>query len=106
VLLERLEGTLLGLVAGAGQVLQGLLAGGVLLLAHNAAVLVLHQILAGKTAGCVLGRAVVDLEFAASGNHSATHHRLVVHGFLTKEDIFFGQGQWPAGHFALQHFVI
>jgi hypothetical protein len=100
VLLEGLEGTLLGLVTGAEQELQGLLAGGVLLTAHNAAVLVLHQVLAGEAAGRVLGRTVVDLEFAASCEHSATHHRLVVHGFLTKEKIFFSLCKLPAGYFA------
>lgn len=61
VLLEQLEAALLGLVALAGQILQGLLASGHLLAAHNTAVLVLDQILLLQTTGSVLGGTVEHL---------------------------------------------
>lgn len=69
MLVEQPERTLLGLVALAGQVLQGLLAGEHLAAAHNAAVLVLHQILLGQTTGGVLGRAVENLGLGANCDH-------------------------------------
>jgi len=59
-LLEKLECSLLGLVASLHQVLECLLAQSVLLLAHNAT-LVLHQILAGQTTGSVLSTTMPHL---------------------------------------------
>jgi hypothetical protein len=68
-LLEQLEGALARLVALAGQELQGLLAGHHLLTAHNAAVLVLHQILLSQATGGVLGSAVEYLGLGANCDH-------------------------------------
>jgi len=73
VLVKQTESTLLGLVALAGQVLQGLLAGSHLLAAYNAAMLVLDQILLGQTAGGVLGSSVENLGLGASGHFEFGH---------------------------------
>ena len=73
VLVEQLEAALLGLVALAGQVLQGLLASGHLLAADNAAVLVLDEVLLLQTAGRVLGSAVEHLGLGTSGNLKLGH---------------------------------
>ena len=59
-LLEQFKSPLLGLVASLHQVLECLLAQSVLLLAHNAT-LVLHQILAGQTTGSVLSTTMPHL---------------------------------------------
>jgi hypothetical protein len=79
VLLEQLEGTLLRLVALAGQVLQGLLAGGHLLAAHDTTVLVLHQVGLDQTTGSVLGGAVEHLCLGTNSylklGHSYTSNR-------------------------------
>ena len=69
VLLEQLEGALARLVALAGQELQGLLAGHHLATAHNAAVLVLDEVLLGQTAGSVLGSAVEYLGLGTDSHH-------------------------------------
>lgn len=66
VLLEQLEGALPRLVALAGQELQRLLAGQHLLAAHNAAVLVLDEVLLVQAAGRVLRRAVEHLGLGAN----------------------------------------
>ena len=58
MLVEEVEDTLLGLVALAGQVLEGLAALGLLLAAYNAAVLVLDKVGLGEATGGVLGVAV------------------------------------------------
>jgi hypothetical protein len=55
-----------GLVAGLDQILQSLLASRSLAAADDTAMLVLHQILAGQSAGSVLGGSVVYL--GASSN--------------------------------------
>jgi len=71
-LAEQLEGALARLVALAGQVLQGLAAGGLLAAADDATVLVLHQLRFGEPTGGVLGGAVVDLGLGANrdgGSH-------------------------------------
>ena len=73
VLLEQLEGALARLVALAGQVLQGLLASSHLATAHNAAVLVLHQILLGQTTGSVLRGTVVHLGLGANCGDVLSH---------------------------------
>lgn len=73
VLLEQLEAALLRLVALAGQVLQGLLAGHHLLAADNAAVLVLDQILLGQTTGSVLRSAMVHLGLGANRGNMLSH---------------------------------
>jgi len=69
VLVEQAEGALLGLVALAGQVLQGLLAGHHLAAAYDAAVLVLDEILLLEATGGVLGGAVENLSLGANGDH-------------------------------------
>ncbi len=69
MLVEQTEGTLLGLVALAGQVLQGLLAGHHLAAAHNATVLVLDEILLLQATGGVLGGAVEYLSLGANSDH-------------------------------------
>ncbi len=69
LLLEELERALLGLVAGLHQVLERLLAEGVLLPADDAT-LVLHQILLGQAAGSLLCSSVpnacLGADFACS----------------------------------------
>ncbi len=69
MLVEQAEGALLGLVALAGQVLQSLLAGGHLLAADDATVLVLHEVLLLQTTGSVLGSAVEHLSLGTNSNH-------------------------------------
>lgn len=73
VLVEQLEAAALGLVALAGQVLQGLLAGGHLLAADNAAVLVLDEVLLLQTAGSMLSSTVEHLGFGTSGHFKLGH---------------------------------
>ena len=67
VLLEELEGTLLGDVAELAQLLDSLLTRGVLLAADDASALGLHQILLDETTGSVLGGAVEDSSLGAHG---------------------------------------
>jgi len=69
LLLKKLEGALLGDIASLLQLLERLLARGVLLLGHDAALLGLHQVLLGQTTGSVLGRAVPDLRLGANSRH-------------------------------------
>jgi hypothetical protein len=69
VLVEQAEGTLLGLVALAGQVLQGLLAGHHLLTADNTAVLVLDEVGLGQTTGSVLGSTMENLGLGTNSDH-------------------------------------
>lgn len=69
VLVEEAEGTLLGLVALAGQVLEGLATSGLLLAAYNAAVLVLDQVRLDEATGGVLGSSVKDLGLGANGRN-------------------------------------
>ena len=68
VLVEEAEGTLLRLVALAGQVLQGLATGGLLAAADDATVLVLDQVCLGEATGGVLGGAVVNLGLVANSD--------------------------------------
>ena len=67
--LHELEGTFGSLISSLHQVLQGFLAQSHLFAAHNAAMLVLDQILLGQTAGCVLGCTMVHLRLAADSRH-------------------------------------
>jgi len=67
VLVEEAEGALLRLVALAGQVLEGLAAGRLLLAAHNATVLVLDEVRLDQATGGVLGSSVEDLGLGANG---------------------------------------
>ena len=93
---EELEGALLGDVAELAQPAERLLARRRLLLAHDLAPLVLHQILAGQAALGVVGRAVENLRLAADRGHAATHHGLVcrvirgVHVSTGRADFFQG----------------
>jgi len=64
LLLHQLEGTLLRLVASLDQILEGLLAQGVLLSADNAP-LVLHQILLCQSTGRLFRGSVPDASLAA-----------------------------------------
>lgn len=73
VLTEELESPALRLVALAGEVLEGLLAGGELLTTHNAPVLVLDEVLLGEAAGGVLGGSVVNLGLGSSGDFKFGH---------------------------------
>ena len=66
LLLEQLESSLLGLVAGLDEVLQRLLAERVLLLAHNPATLRLHQIRLDEATGGVLRRSVENLSLRSN----------------------------------------
>ena len=65
MLLEQLERALLGNIALLLQELDRLEARRVLLLAHDAALAGLHEILLGKATGGVLGRAVEHLGLRA-----------------------------------------
>ena len=76
--MEKLEGALLGLVALGVKTLESLLARGVLLLADDATLLSLHQILLGESTGSVLGSSVEHLGLGAHGDHLSTNHRGVV----------------------------
>ena len=67
-LLHRLERSLGGLVAGLEEALDGLLAGRMLLAAHDATRLGLHEILLVKATAGVLGRSVKYLRLRASGD--------------------------------------
>ena len=112
--MEQFEGTLLGLETGRMKALQGLLAGGHLLAAHDAAALVHDKVGLGQTTRSVLGCAVVDLGLGARGDHGTTAHlhvhvhvvaasvgaagilailtRVRIH-LLPEEHIFFHSGQ-------------
>ena len=82
VLVEQAEGALLGLVALAGQVLQGLLAGGHLLAADNATVLVLHEVGLGQTTGSVLGSTMENLGLGTNSHHLG--HLILMAAILTR----------------------
>ena len=73
MLLEELECTLLGLVAGLCEVLQSLLAGGAGLAAYNAAALVHEEVGLAQTTGCALGCSVEDLGTCAHCDHTTGH---------------------------------
>jgi hypothetical protein len=73
VLLEQLERTLLGLVALAGEVLQSLLASHHLLATHNAAMLVLDEVLLLQTTGGVLSSTVENLGLGANSHLKFRH---------------------------------
>ena len=70
MLVEQAKGTLLGLVALAGQVLEGLATSCLLPAAHNAAMLVLDEVRLRETTGGVLRRSVKDLGLGANGRDS------------------------------------
>ena len=78
-LLEQLEGALLGDVARLLELSQSLLARRVLLLADNATLARLHQVLLGQATGSVLGGAVVDLSLGADSRRLAALHILARH---------------------------
>ena len=71
-LLEELERALLRDVAHLAQTCHGLLACSVLLLAHNATLLGLHQVSLLQATGRVLGRAVENLGSAANCDHGSS----------------------------------
>ncbi len=75
LLLEQLERALLGLVAGLHQVLERLLAEGVLLPADDAT-LVLHQILLCQAAGSLLRRSVPNACLAADFTRGSCCHSI------------------------------
>ena len=70
-LLEELERALLGNIAQLAEAHDRLLARRVLLLAHDAPLLRLHQVLLLQTAGRVLGSSVENLRRAAHRDHAA-----------------------------------
>lgn len=92
MLVEQTESTLLGLVALASQVLQGLLAGHHLLAANNAAVLVLDEVGLGETTGSVLGSTMENLGLGTNRNLG---HLILRVAILTRA----GQpkGEWCRG---------
>jgi hypothetical protein len=73
VLLEEAEGSLAGLVALAGEELQGLLAGLHLAAAHNAAVLVLDKVFLLQATRGVLGSSVENLGLGANSDFEFGH---------------------------------
>ena len=75
LLLEQLERALLRLVAGLHEVLEGLLAQGVLLPADNAP-LVLHQILLCQTTGRLFRSSVPDACLGANLACSSSCHSI------------------------------
>ncbi len=72
--MEKLEGALLRLEALGVKTLESLLARSMLLLADDATLLGLHQILLGESTGSVLGSSVVDLRLGAHSEHLTTNH--------------------------------
>ncbi len=84
MLVEQTERTLLGLVALACQVLQGLLASHHLAAAHDAAVLVLDEILLLQATGGVLGGAMENLSLGANCDHLG--HLIQMTAILTAGD--------------------
>ncbi len=78
MLLEEFECPLLGDEAQLLEFLDRLEASAVLLTAHNAADLRLHEILLGEPTACVVGGAVKHLSLRADGGHSATVHSLAI----------------------------
>jgi hypothetical protein len=91
---EELECALLGYIARLPQTSDGLLAGGVLLLAHNAAVLVLDEVLACQATRCVFGCAVEYLSLCTDCLHVC---------FLPKQHIFFNGVRHSAGFRRWEH---
>jgi len=79
LLFEQLERALLGDIARLLELLDRLLARGVLLLGNDAALLGLHQVLLGQATGSVLGRAVPHLRLGANSGHLAAHHVVLAH---------------------------
>jgi len=77
LLAHQLERALLGLVSLGEELLDRLQARRVLLLAYNATLLGLHEILLGQPTGRVLRRAVVYLALGANRHLRATHHILL-----------------------------
>ena len=77
-LLEQLEGSLLGYVAHCAQLLDGLLASGLLATADDTTTLGLDQVLLVETTGSVLSGAVEDLGLGADSLDLAAHHSSVV----------------------------
>lgn len=75
LLLEELECALLRLVASLHEVLESLLAEGVLLPADNAT-LVLHEILLSQAAGSLLRRSVPNACLAADLTRSSCCHSI------------------------------
>jgi len=69
VLVEEAEGTLLGLVALTGQVLESLATCHHLLAAYNAAVLVLDEVGLDEATGGVLSSSVENLGLGANSHH-------------------------------------
>ena len=67
-LAHQLEGTLLGNEAKRAEMLDGLLASG-MLLARNDATVVLHKIFLDKAARCVFRGSVENLGFGADGGN-------------------------------------
>lgn len=82
MLLEEAECTLARLVALAGEVLQGLLAGLHLLAADDAAVLVLDEVLLLQATRGVLGSSVVNHSLGANSHFKFGHLILLTAIFL------------------------
>jgi hypothetical protein len=83
VLVEQAEGALLGLVALAGQVLESLATGCLLLAAYNAAVLVLDEVGLDEATGGVLSSSVENLGLGANSRdfgHLILRTRFLVWG--------------------------
>lgn len=73
-LFEELEGALLGHIAHLLELLNSLEASGMLLTAHNATGLRLHEVLLGQATGSVFGASMVHLGFRANG--ATIHHAI------------------------------
>jgi hypothetical protein len=82
LLLKELERALLGDIARLLELLDRLLARGVLLLGNDATLLGLHQVLLGQATGSVLGRAVPHLRLGANSGHLAAHHVVLAHSHV------------------------
>lgn len=88
LLLEQLEGALLGLVAGLHQILERLLAEGVLLPADDAT-LVLHQILLCQAAGSLLRRSVPNACLGADFTRgSCCHSSIALFLLFFRQNLF------------------
>jgi len=74
LLAHQLEGALLGLVTLCEELLDRLQASRMLLLAYNATLPGLHEVLLGQPTGSVLCRAVKHLALGANRDLRASHH--------------------------------
>jgi len=110
MLLEELEGALLGDISGLSQLLDCLEACCVLGLGYNAALAGLHEVLLDQATGSVLGGSVEDLCLATNCDHAAhlwvryVLASIAVHFVYTLRSDFFLE-HFETGNTSLQDFI-